>query len=176
MADPSEPDRLAAHITRTPSTQLTNLPSEFGPARPSATECADLPLSKRLAPRGTSGCIAALRPRPSARADSKKALPPGSSPHTRSRPNSKHSRLEVHAPPLRVLTPERPALWSSQLRRAARPRPSPTAQTRTLGADATAIGERTLSLVVEGLPISAFPGLLSSALTVTLLDALLANN
>ena len=52
-------------------------------------------------------------------------------------------------------------------------------QTRTpaaLGADATAIGEETLSLGVAGLPISAFPGLLSSALTVTLLDALLANN
>jgi hypothetical protein len=82
-----------------------------------------------------------------------------------------------HAPLLRVLTPERPALSSSQLRRAARPRSSPpTTQTRTLGADATAIGERTLSLVVGGLPISAFPGLLSSALTVTLLDALIANN
>jgi len=42
--------------------------------------------------------------------------------------------------------------------------------------ESPAIGEGTLSLVVGGLPISAFPGLLSSALTVTLLDALLANN
>ena len=67
---------------------------------------------------------------------------------------------------------------SSTLRRPIRGSPHRDLIFQTLAspeADATAIGERTVA-GGWGLPISAFPGLLSSALTVTLPDALLANN